>query len=128
MHREVIEAVELPSLAALLVPQSEGLSAGTVYARLDRMRGWREQLDPEPLRRFIRSPDPGALENDLQPAALALRPELAGVLEALRRAGALGALVSGSGPTCLGLFAGREEAERAARQVEGAIVTELRQG
>jgi 4-diphosphocytidyl-2-C-methyl-D-erythritol kinase len=125
---EVVEAVTLPSLSVLLVPQNEGLSTAGVYAQLDRMEAWRKQLDPEPLRRFVRSPDPSALENDLQPAALVLRPELTGVLEALCQAGALGALVSGSGPTCFGLFAGRGEAERAARQVKGALVAELRQG
>ena len=124
---ELVDAVALPSWAVLLVAQNEGLSTAAVYAELDRMEGWREQLDSKPLCAFARSPDPGTLENDLQPAALALRPELAPVLDALRVAGALGALVSGSGPTCFGLFAGREGAERAAREVEGAIVTGLRQ-
>ncbi|MCG6498960.1 4-(cytidine 5'-diphospho)-2-C-methyl-D-erythritol kinase [Kitasatospora sp. A2-31] len=42
----------------------------------------------------------GALANDLQPAALSLRPALADTLRAGTEAGALGALVSGSGPTC----------------------------
>ncbi|MEU6233012.1 4-(cytidine 5'-diphospho)-2-C-methyl-D-erythritol kinase [Kitasatospora sp. NPDC047058] len=42
----------------------------------------------------------GALANDLQPAALSLRPSLAATLRAGTEAGALGALVSGSGPTC----------------------------
>ncbi|MFE5583374.1 4-(cytidine 5'-diphospho)-2-C-methyl-D-erythritol kinase [Kitasatospora sp. NPDC056531] len=41
-----------------------------------------------------------ALANDLQPAALSLRPALAATLRAGTEAGALGALVSGSGPTC----------------------------
>ena len=41
-----------------------------------------------------------ALANDLQPAALSLRPSLAATLRAGTEAGALGALVSGSGPTC----------------------------
>lgn len=44
-----------------------------------------------------------ALVNDLQPAALRLRPDLADGLDALRGGGALGAVVSGSGPTVLGL-------------------------
>ncbi|MCZ9347800.1 4-(cytidine 5'-diphospho)-2-C-methyl-D-erythritol kinase, partial [Streptomyces sp. TRM76130] len=47
--------------------------------------------------------DPAALavavSNDLQPAALSLFPELADTLAAGRAAGALAALVSGSGPT-----------------------------
>jgi 4-diphosphocytidyl-2-C-methyl-D-erythritol kinase len=124
---EVIEAVDLGPASAVLLPQQEGLSTASVYAQLDRMRGWREKLDPQTLRGFARSPDPAALENDLQPAVLALRPELARALDLLRRVGALGALVSGSGPTCFGLFADRDQAERAARQLEGAIVTELRQ-
>ena len=82
---------------------------GAVYAELDRLGGARDALDPAPLRAPGRSAPAraarSALENDLQPAALSLRPELAGPLDALRAAGALGAAVSGSGPTCFGLFA-----------------------
>ena len=49
-----------------------------------------------------------ALENDLEPAALSLRPELASTLDAPAREPArCGAAVSGSGPTCFGLFATR---------------------
>ena len=123
---DVSEAVELPPYGVLLVPQHQGLSTAEVYAELDRMGGWRDRLDPGPLRDFVRSPDPGALENDLQPAAVALRPQIVRGLDSLRSAGALGALVSGSGPTCFGLFADRAAAQRASRHVDGAIVTELR--
>ncbi|MFT4305602.1 MAG: 4-(cytidine 5'-diphospho)-2-C-methyl-D-erythritol kinase, partial [Microbacterium sp.] len=49
-----------------------------------------------------------AAHNDLQVAALALRPELAEVLDAGERAGALVGLVSGSGPT-LAFLAGDAE-------------------
>jgi 4-diphosphocytidyl-2-C-methyl-D-erythritol kinase len=52
----------------------------------------------------LRSGDPAAvgaqLANDLQPAALSLRPDLRRTLAAGRELGALGAIVSGSGPTC----------------------------
>ena len=48
-----------------------------------------------------------ALSNDLQRAALALRPRLAMTLELGAECGALGALVSGSGPTCA--FLARDE-------------------
>ncbi len=123
---EILEPVELPRLGVVLAPQLEGLSTAEVYAQLDRMAGWRERLDPQPLRDFARRPDPGALENDLQPAAIALRPELAAGLGALGELGAWGTLMSGSGPTCFGLFADREQADRAALQFEGAIATELR--
>ena len=66
------------------------------------------------------------LENDLQRATLSLRPDLSAGLESLLSAGALGTAVSGSGPTCFGLFADREAAEEAAASIPGALVTELR--
>jgi 4-diphosphocytidyl-2-C-methyl-D-erythritol kinase len=126
---EIVEPIALPPLAAVLVPQSEGLATGDVYAQLDRLKGWREQLDVEAVRASIDS-DPSswelAFENDLQPAALALRPELASVIDRLRAAGALVARVSGSGPTCFGLFADRAAAEATAEAMPGALVTSLR--
>ena len=67
-----------------------------------------------------------SLDNDLQPAALSLRPELRERLGALAAAGAFGAAVSGSGPTCFGLFPDRSSAETAASELAGALVTELR--
>ena len=51
-----------------------------------------------------------SLVNDLQPAAISLRPELDLVLEIGNDAGALGSLVSGSGPTCAFLVADEEAA------------------
>jgi 4-diphosphocytidyl-2-C-methyl-D-erythritol kinase len=124
---EIVEEVELPPLVVVVVAQEEGLSTRSVYAQLDRMQGWRERLDPQPLRELARSFDPRALDNDLQPATLALRPELAQVLERLGESGALGTLVSGSGPTCFALFADRAQAEHSAREIEGAIVAPFRQ-
>jgi 4-diphosphocytidyl-2-C-methyl-D-erythritol kinase len=127
---ELVEPIGLPALAAVLVPQAEGLSTADVYAQLDRMEGWRERLDPDAVRAFIDS-NPStwqaASENDLQPAALALRPGLAPVIDALRAAGALATGVSGSGPTCFGLFADRGVAEATAEAIPGALVTRLRE-
>ena len=131
---EVVEPLGLPPLGVVLVPGREGLSTGSVYAELDRQDGGREGLDPEPLRRLAAEGDPEAvargLDNDLEPAALTLRPELAGTLARIRAAGALGAAVSGSGPTCFGLFADRRAAEQAAATpaLLGALVSELRAG
>ena len=53
-----------------------------------------------------------ALGNDLQAAALSLRPALADVLKAGRGAGALAGLVSGSGPTCVFLADDGHDAAR----------------
>lgn len=52
-----------------------------------------------------------AMHNDLEPAAIALQPELAQKRKAMERAGALRAMVSGSGPTMLGLAENAEHAQ-----------------
>lgn len=59
------------------------------------------------------------LYNDLERPAFALRPELADKKEALVGAGALGAAMSGSGPTLFGLAEGEEHAREVARRVGG---------
>jgi 4-diphosphocytidyl-2-C-methyl-D-erythritol kinase len=115
---EVVEPIELPLRFAVLVPQAEGLSTAAVYAEFDRLGLGREALDCEELR----AAEQAALENDLQAAALSLRPELAGVLD--RLAGP--ALVSGSGPTCFALFDSPAAAVAAASGIDGALVTGLR--
>jgi 4-diphosphocytidyl-2-C-methyl-D-erythritol kinase len=127
---ELVEPIGLPALAVVLVPQTEGLSTAEVYAQLDRMGGWRERLDPDALRALLDS-NPAtwgaAFENDLQPAALALRPDLAAVIDGLRAAEAFAAGVSGSGPTCFGLFADRSVAGATEDAFAGALVTRLRE-
>ena len=126
---EIVEPIELGAVHVVLVPDARGLSAGEVYAELDRSEGWRERLDPAPLRQLAGAGAgtlAGVIENDLAPAAIALLPDVDAALEALRREGALGAGVSGSGPTCFGLFESGAAAERAAEAIPGAIATRLR--
>ncbi len=65
-----------------------------------------------------------ALANDLQPAALSLRPALRRTLDADRDLGAIGALVSGSGPTCAFLAETDEDAADLAHALDGAGVAE----
>lgn len=107
-----------------------GLSTPQVYGELDRLRA--EDAAPEPLGEpsalltALRQRDPevlgAALGNDLAPAALSLRPDLADVLAAGRAAGALAGLVSGSGPTCVFLARHAEHAEAVAAGLTGAEV------
>ena len=59
----------------------------------------------------------GALANDLEQPALTLLPDLAQRRKAMLDAGALGALISGSGPTVLGLASHAHDAERIAAEV-----------
>jgi 4-diphosphocytidyl-2-C-methyl-D-erythritol kinase len=122
---ERVERVELPQLALVLVPQREGLETVSVYAELDRLGGGRRELDPAPLRELATAPVEriaAGMENDLQPAALSLRPDLAPVLDELRAAGALGAQISGSGPTCFGVFADLGAAQLACSRMDDALV------
>jgi 4-diphosphocytidyl-2-C-methyl-D-erythritol kinase len=120
---ETVEPVGVPPLTAVLVPQPRGLATAEVYAQLDQMKRWRDELDPAAVKAALEA---GAFENDLEPAALELRPELAGVLDDLRAAGARSALVSGSGPTCVGLFPDRDAARAAAEAIPGALSVRLR--
>ncbi len=63
-----------------------------------------------------------ALANDLQAPVCARHPEIAAVREALVTAGALGAVMSGSGPTVVALARDRSHAEELAATQTGAIV------
>lgn len=77
----------------------------------------------------LRSGDPAAvgalLSNDLEPAALSLRPQLRRVLAAGKEYGALASMLSGSGPTCAFLARGREHALNLAAALTGAGVCRL---
>ncbi|GGT34616.1 4-(cytidine 5'-diphospho)-2-C-methyl-D-erythritol kinase [Streptomyces purpureus] len=83
-----------------------GLSTPAVYGEFDRLNTGTDVPEPvasPALLDALRTGDTTALAatlvNDLQPAALSLRPSLAATLEAGTAAGALAGLVSGSGPT-----------------------------
>ncbi|MFD3457382.1 4-(cytidine 5'-diphospho)-2-C-methyl-D-erythritol kinase [Streptomyces sp. NPDC058691] len=98
-----------------------GLSTPAVYRECDRLRGDAPVPDPEPapaLLEALRTGDPVALAaslaNDLQAAAVSLRPSLAATLAAGTDAGALAGLVSGSGPTCAFLAKDAESAQAVA--------------
>ena len=94
-----------------------GLSTPSVYARCDELRG-DEHVDEanvsEEMLQALRSGDAellaDSLSNDLQPAALSLRPTLRGLLDAGEEYGALAGIVSGSGPTCAFLVRDGEHA------------------
>ncbi|WP_326697967.1 4-(cytidine 5'-diphospho)-2-C-methyl-D-erythritol kinase [Streptomyces sp. NBC_01754] len=101
-----------------------GLSTPAVYGEFDRLTsGTRvpEPVAPPALLAALRKGDTAALAdalgNDLQAAALSLRPSLGDTLAAGTAAGALAALVSGSGPTTAFLAADAE----AAREIAEAL-------
>ncbi|KJL41892.1 MULTISPECIES: 4-(cytidine 5'-diphospho)-2-C-methyl-D-erythritol kinase [Microbacterium] len=94
----------------VVVPSGAGLSTPDVYRHLDELRarpdinaGARVPAVAPGVLHALRAADPIALaehtRNDLQIAALSLRPELREVLELGEESGALAGMVSGSGPT-----------------------------
>jgi 4-diphosphocytidyl-2-C-methyl-D-erythritol kinase len=111
------------TVGVLVAPQAEGLSTAEVYAQADALGSVRTAAQLRDLReRLSRAlalgsplPDSELLLNDLQQACRALSPAADRALAQVERAGAEHALVSGSGPTVLGLFARANGAERARR-------------
>ncbi|WP_405583725.1 4-(cytidine 5'-diphospho)-2-C-methyl-D-erythritol kinase [Streptomyces sp. NBC_01092] len=98
-----------------------GLSTPAVFREFDRLGEGTDIPEPvasQPLLDALAKGDPDALaaavSNDLQPAALSLFPELADTLAAGLAAGALTALVSGSGPTTAFLARDPESAVKVA--------------
>jgi 4-diphosphocytidyl-2-C-methyl-D-erythritol kinase len=94
-----------------------GLSTPQVYSELDRFRGSSPVSGPavsDALMAGLRSGDPYAvgmaLHNDLEPAAIRLRPSLRRTLALGAEYGALGSMVAGAGPTCLFLAADEDHA------------------
>lgn len=93
----------------------EGMSTPQVYAELDRLRAGASVPDPVPgvelmaaLRSGTASELAKHLHNDLQDAAISLRPQLGEVLDSGMEYGALAGVVSGSGPTVAFLVADNE--------------------
>jgi 4-diphosphocytidyl-2-C-methyl-D-erythritol kinase len=121
--------------AVVLLPGGGGLSTAEVFAEADRLGLGRGAGELEALAgRLLAAAGSGAspleyaelFENDLEPAARALRPDVGEALEALRGAGAPLALLTGSGPTAFGLFPDLAAAQTAAERIgrDDAIVCE----
>jgi 4-diphosphocytidyl-2-C-methyl-D-erythritol kinase len=122
-----------PSFGLLVLPASETLPTAAVYDEADRLGLARTSRELEERRDALRvalelgAPVPVVrelLRNDLQQAAISLCPAIEDALREAREAGADVALVSGSGPTVVGLFPranGLGAAERAAAGLAGRI-------
>jgi 4-diphosphocytidyl-2-C-methyl-D-erythritol kinase len=129
-HGEALSSVLSRGSYEWVLGYADGeLSTPDVYAQLDRMReASRTRVGtpqvPESLMAALRAGDPyavgPALRNDLQPAALRLRPALNRTLELGEEFGALGSVVAGSGPTCLFLASDADHAVDLAVALSGS--------
>ncbi|MFI5999189.1 4-(cytidine 5'-diphospho)-2-C-methyl-D-erythritol kinase [Streptomyces sp. NPDC051366] len=118
---ELLTPVEAGTFHWVFAVADGGLSTPAVFREFDRLAEGTEIPEPDAspaLLAALASGDADALAatlaNDLQPAALSLRPQLAGTLAAGTDGGALAALVSGSGPTTAFLCRDAESAEKVA--------------
>ena len=101
----------------------EGLSTADVFAEFDRAAQGAPAAPTDEELADLTGPARLAgprLVNDLTAAALSLRPELGGTLNAARAAGALAAIVSGSGPTVAALASSPDHADEIAERLAAA--------
>jgi 4-diphosphocytidyl-2-C-methyl-D-erythritol kinase len=125
---ERVEPLPAPTEhAALLLPGGGGLSTKDVFDEADRLGLGREEAELDRIATELRAAaGAGAsplayvdlLVNDLEPAAVSLRPDIGGALDALRSTSAPAVFLSGSGPTAVALFATVADAERAAATLD----------
>lgn len=100
--------------------QDKGLSTAAVFKHFDATVQAPPAADmpPEQLLAALEAGDVAEvsrhIRNDLQATAIDLRPELGQLIDLAERAGALAAMVSGSGPTVAALSSSRAAAERVA--------------
>ena len=111
---ELIERVPAPGeFAVVMIPDDEGLATADVYAEADSLGLGRDAQELELIGRRLREAAGGGaspldypelVANDLEQAAVSLRPGIAEALAALEEVGAARTFVTGSGPTAVGLF------------------------
>ncbi len=123
---ELTKVESLAPIHLVLIFDDQGLSTPAVYRRLDELRAERaEQVEsPEVNRHLIRALQNGnpfeiaeLLHNDLEEAAISLRPDLKIKMTTALQHGALRVMVSGSGPTLLALASSEVAAMQLARSL-----------
>ena len=118
---EHVERLPDPDPAGfVVVAAAHGLSTPAVYAEFDRLGLGREAAELDALADELRG-GRHPPHNDLEPAAISLLPELERTLERVRAAGCDHALVSGSGPTVVGVWDDPDAARAAAADLGGVF-------
>lgn len=115
----------------VLLPVEGGLSTGAVFEEADRMGLSRGQAEIDEIARNLWTVAtnavsplayPALLANDLEPAALSLKPEIGLAKERMLAAGASFAGMTGTGPTVFGIFPDRTAASEAATELGEAAI------
>ena len=121
---EIVESVDIAPRHWVLLPQPFPVATADAYRWWDEDGGG-SGPDPAPLLSAAAAEDPGSvaalLSNDLQRPVANRHPEIGHAERQLLDAGALAAIMCGSGPTVAGLARSDEDAERIAGAIPGSI-------
>ena len=111
----------------VIATNSSGLQTSEVYKTCDSLRLGKAVPEPIINKELVQALAAGDVEkiaknlsNDLQEAALKLKPELSNLLKIGEEYGAIASLVSGSGPTCIFLAASKKAAENLVIDLSGS--------
>jgi 4-diphosphocytidyl-2-C-methyl-D-erythritol kinase len=116
---ERISPIDLPVIWYVVVYPNAVVNTGDVYNNL-RIVLTRDENEVTFSGKFSRVRDiVEILENDLEEAAFFLCPQIKGIKERLKGAGALGSLMTGSGSAVFGVFEDESGAQEALKKVEG---------
>lgn len=116
---ERLKKIELPDLRYVLINPKFEVSTRWAYQNfILTKRHFHFNLQglvktPEEISRL--------LWNDLEGVVSHKYPQIEGMKKMLLSAGALGALMTGSGPTVFGVFSGKREAEKALKKLEDKV-------
>lgn len=125
---EIIEPMPCgPRIPMVLLHPGGGLSTQSVFGRFDAEHYPTLHVDTPAVARAVQAGDIAAYDacsgNALEAPAISLMAEVRTAMEQLRAAGAGAVRMSGSGSAVFGLFETDEQAQRAAQELPGAILT-----
>ena len=116
---ERISPIDLPAICYIIVYPNAVVSTRDVYSSL-RIVLTKEENEVKFSGKFLRVRDVAEiLENDLEEAAFLICPQIKTIKERLKKAGALGSLMTGSGSAVFGVFEDEDEAQKALGEVGG---------
>jgi 4-diphosphocytidyl-2-C-methyl-D-erythritol kinase len=110
----------MPKINIVLINPQFSLSTKLVYEKLN-LRLTKEQINYSNPRFFAVGDIVREMLNDLETVSLKMHPELNDLKDILLRHGALGAMMSGSGPTVFGIFNDENSAKKAAEAIKKVV-------
>ncbi len=112
---------DIKDLYVAVVKTKEGLSTGVIYNKIDSEQNLHSP-DNEFLTNCIKRKDYASLcknmKNVMEQVSIKEIPEIAEIKEELIKKGALGAMMSGSGPTVFGIFEKKEDCIKAVNDMK----------